>query len=244
MANLLSGRLPPPEGMTYEQFLEHSMYIALREFIRVYNGPAEARNFDKAYEEGRRINQETVGGHPLGKMIADLGAAMHGGGVMFGWNNSNGTMNWNDFARTMRWYAQLPARAKSTALRRIREGSETPWQAPPQEQRPVQRGTTGQPNPQDDQQQDKASTDLVLRSGYQNQQEEKPAESTGMSTLSWLLIAAIVVGAGFLIYRSINKSSDAASANPSPGTKPEVKQLPEQATTPEGEVPAEEKEER
>lgn len=206
MANLVEGKLPPPEGMTYEEFLEYSMYLALREFIRAYNGPAEAKKFDESYREGRRIDQVTVARHPLGQLISGLGTALHGGAVMPGWDNAKGTMNWNAFATFVRWYASLPDKQKAVALRRVREGSETPWKATAQELAAAQAAR---------QKAEQALQQPGLVRGPNNDALlEKEEEKPGFSTMSWVLIAALVVGAGYLIYRTFNKAT-AAAENPS-----------------------------
>lgn len=208
MANLLTGKLPPPDGMSYQEFLEYSMYLALREFIYVYNGVEASKRFDESYNAGRSISQETVMQHPLGKMIAELGTAMHGGGVMPGWNNTTGQMNWLDFSKFVRWYAGLKQAQKVVALRRIREGSETPWQLLPEEQQRASLELQAQ-------QEQQIQANLALANEQQiQQQQEQQAQSNGMSTLSMVLIAALVVGAGFLIYRSLNKATQEAKANP------------------------------
>lgn len=225
MANLVSGKLPPPEGMTYEVFREYSLYLALREFLRVHQGVEEMRCLDASYALGSKINSEALLKHPMGRTVAALGRAMHEGGVLPGWNNTAGTMQWAAFSRFVRWFARLNRQQQVVAIARIRGGCDAPWElkvetiASQAGACPIGEGQTGNPSvPGGDvgKSAETASSALAL-AGSGNvgmttkefaQMQNASDSSGGIGIAGWLAIIAALVGVGFMIYKMFDQKTE------------------------------------
>jgi hypothetical protein len=222
MANLVSGKLPPPAGMTYEQFSEYSLYLALREFLLVYQGPQAVASLDASYIAGSKINGEALLKHPMGKIVAAMGQAIHGGGVLPGWDNVNGTMNWAKFSSFARWFAKLNKTQQNIVLGRMRDGSETPWAAQPKPAQVSQPGSETPANPSfpggnagmvasikwAPAEKDLKSQGEGLRQQSTDLATQKDNEGIGVA--GWAAIIAAVVALGFLIYKVLSKPSGPA----------------------------------
>lgn len=222
MANLVSGKLPPPAGMTYEQFSEYSLYLVLREFLLVYQGPQSVASLDASYVAGAKINGEALLKHPMGKIVAAMGQAIHGGGVLPGWDNVNGTMNWAKFSSFSRWFAKLNKTQQNIVLGRMREGSDTPWAAQPRPAPVSQPGSETPANPSFP----GGNTGIVAAGDFapgagnlrpEGENLRKSAadlatqkDNEGIGAAGWAAIIAAVVAIGFLIYKVLSKPSGPA----------------------------------
>ena len=212
--------------MTYEAFSEYALYLTLREFLRVNQGAEAVQSLDESYSKGSKINSEALLKHPMGRQIAALGRAMHEGGVLPGWNNVDGTMNWARYSNFSRWFAKLNKTQKPIAIARMRAGSETPWtnvvpgspakraQAPsPAVQAVVQEIQTANPSlsggsvgPETQQQGGVGcGTTALALPGSSGQMQAPAAETGGIGTAGWLAIIAALVGVGFMIYKMFDK---------------------------------------
>lgn len=209
MANIVSGKLPPPAGMTYESFSEYALYLTLREFLRLYQGQQAMIQLDASYAQGSRINGDALLAHPMGKIIAALGRAMHEGAVLPGWNNQTGVMNWSQYSGFVRWFARLNRGQQTIAIARMRAGSEAPWKNPqPEPYAPaaasalesaanpsVPGGIVGLVAAN--------STDSIKYEEQQAGDLAKPDE--GIGTAGWIAIIAAVVSIGMILYKVLSK---------------------------------------
>jgi hypothetical protein len=217
MANLVSGKLPPPAGMTYEQFSEYSLYLALREFLRVYQGNNAVVSLDASYVAGSKINGEALLKHPMGMIVAAMGRAMHEGGVLPGWDNENGTMNWAKFSSFSRWFAKLNKTQQAITISRMRAGSETPWIA--QQQRPMSLPASGS-EPTANPSFPGGNTGMVAASAFapaakdlaqqQSGEMTPPKDNAGIGAAGWAAIIAAVVAVGLLLYKVLSKQAEPA----------------------------------
>ena len=225
MANLVSGKLPPPEGMTYEVFSEYSLYLALREFLRVHQGVEAMRCLDASYALGSKINAEALLKHPMGRTVAALGRAMHEGGLLPGWDNTAGTMNWEAFSRFVRWFARLNRQQQAVAIARIRSGCDAPWltqvETIASQAGASPLGQCGTANPSVPggsvgRSPENPSAALALAASgnvgmttkefAQMQAESKDSEGIGIA--GWLAIIAALVGVGFMIYKMFDQKKE------------------------------------
>jgi len=222
MANLISGKLPPEEGMAEEAFYDYALYLSLREFLRVRQGAEDVRQLDASYSQGRRINQGAILQHPIGNSVAQMGRAFHEGAVLPGWNCQTGKMDWGQYASFVRWYAALRPAHQSIVLSRIREGSETPW-APVKTEQPaapecagvVPEKTLGPKMVGGEQGTGTVSQQLATRTApgtvgiAKDENQESP-----LGTIGWVAILAIIASAGALIYRALSyKKTSAETPN-------------------------------
>lgn len=198
MANLISGKLPPAEGMTEEAFYDYALYLSLREFLRVTQGLDGVKQLDESYSEGRRINQEAILRHPIGIAVAEMGRAFHEGAVLPGWDSEGGTMDWGKYSSFVRWYASLRPMQRSIVLTRLREGSETPW-APLAAAAEPQAAVEQNLGPRFPGGNEGVGTELATASGTVGL--AKVEQETSLGTFGWVAILAIIASAGALIYR-------------------------------------------
>jgi hypothetical protein len=195
--------------MTYQQFSEYSLYLALREFLRVNQGQESVLSLDTSYAAGSKINAEALLQHPMGRVVAALGRAMHEGGVLPGWNNDDGTMDWGKFSVFVRWFARLNKQQQTIAIARMRAGSETPWLAAT---RSLQTGTTGaaqgvqHANPSVP----GRSAGMVSASDFapaaknlsiQDARLASQKDNEGIGIAGWAAIIAALIGIGYLLYK-------------------------------------------